>query len=275
MPGRCVSVLALLAALSLAAASCAPVAASNPGPQVGLGSPSGGGKEIDASPRTDSPPTCCANSEMTQSTEINGQTTSIQNPDAQVASPGQVAPSQTANPVSSQPGQVAGGEGQASGGAEAVPGESQSGVPATWPVYVDGTYSFGISYPPGYVISHLSDTELDQLSPRPLAAIYFQDPQTAQSAVAHMAPPAFSIRIFAKEEQQPLEEWLTMTGLLHREAGWSTGPYTGTHESGMAVRLPIFIAPGWFVYVTDGAHVYQLTALGTEAELMLDTFAIN
>jgi hypothetical protein len=90
-----------------------------------------------------------------------------------------------------------------------------------------------------------------------------------------MAPPAFSIRIFAKEEQQPLEEWLTIIGLLHREAGWSTGPYTGTHESGIAVRLPIFIAPGWFVYVTDGAYVYQLTALGTEAELMLDTFAIN
>ncbi|HEX6290656.1 MAG TPA: hypothetical protein VFZ66_15815 [Herpetosiphonaceae bacterium] len=144
--------------------------------------------------------------------------------------------------------------------------------PRTWQAYVDRTYHFRIAYPPYITIKHVSDAERAQLTPVPLAATYFQD---GRNELAALAPPLFSIRIFANESQQPVADWLVASGLLNREAGWIAEPFTGANVSGVKVVSPTLMAPGWFLYVRHKGFVFQLTPLGEDADRMLSTFALT
>ncbi|MCI0577451.1 MAG: hypothetical protein L0332_20065 [Chloroflexi bacterium] len=173
------------------------------------------------------------------------------------------------------------GDSPGSDAANGVAGESEHGLPSgseqldvsAWLQYQDDAHHFQIAYPPDYVTVQLSDAELNQLTPRPVAAVYFLDPLLNDPA-SPAAPPQLSIRVFTKEPQQPLEEWLPAVGLFNPEGGWYTQPYQGKTATGLAVFSSDFMAPGWFVYFTANGLVYQLTPLGTEAEAMLDTFRV-
>jgi hypothetical protein len=156
-------------------------------------------------------------------------------------------------------------------GNQTEPYEPERIDPALWKNYTDDTYHFNISYPPHYAIKYLSKAELAQLSPLPLAAIYFLD---QRNNLAEIAPPAFSICIYENKERQSIEGWLTRVGLLNRKAGWLTEPYQGKSVVGVKVFSPNLMAPGWFVYVADDIYIFRLTPLGTEAEQMLDTFEL-
>ena len=142
---------------------------------------------------------------------------------------------------------------------------------ATWLTYMDNVYHFTIAYSPSYTVKQLKADELVQLSPEPIAAIYFQD---QYNPLANIAPPAFSIRVFESKTQQPLVAWLKQVGLFHPAAGWLSEPYQGKYVTGLKIISSDYMAPGWFVYVMRGDQIFQLTPLGTEAELMLDTFSI-
>jgi len=210
-------------------------------------------------------------------TEPTGQMTSISNPEAQ-QTPATPAPSAPATePPSSGPGQVPGGKAanvETEESAQAVPIEQETIDPAVWPIYKDDVLHFSISHPPDYVIKHLDDAELAQLTPAPLAAVYFYSRQTAQSDVAEIAPPEFAIRVFENDGRRSIESWLAATALASRKAGWLMEPYKGKHVSGVKATSPNFMAPGWSVYVAEGTHIFQLTPLGLEAEAMLETFGL-
>lgn len=209
-----------------------------------------------------------------QEDEFQSESASIQNPNIQNADSDLVEPSPTIDPTTQKPGQVESNTGIHD---EQTNIESSQNAPAltSWNTYTDTTYNFSISVPPDFVVDQLSQTDLVAHTPTPLAATEFVDSDTMQSDVADLAPPNLLIRVFANETQEPIEEWLTNRGLLDHEAGWYTEPFEGLYTSGISVYSPSFMAPGWFVYVTDQSYVYQLTALGTDAELMLNTFSVS
>jgi hypothetical protein len=202
------------------------------------------------------------------------ETVSISNPEVQQR-PVTSSVSSGSDASTTGPGQVPGGAGvntETTEGDEIVGDEPEEIDSTAWQVYTDDVFHFSISYPSYYSIKHLEDAQLTELSPSPLAAIHFS---SEHGELADIAPPEFSIRVFDNRTEQSVEDWLITTGLLKPEAAWFTEPYQGVYESGVKVISARFMAPGWFVYVADNTHIFQLTPLGTEAELMLDTFAIQ
>jgi len=208
--------------------------------------------------------------------EPTERTTSIVNPQAE-QTPLTPAPlAAETEPSSSEPGQAPGKAASVESAeeAQAVPLDQERIDSTAWPVYKDDGLRFSISYPPDYRIKRLEDAELAQLSPRPIAAIYFYSPQTVESEAAEVAPTEFALRVFENAEGRSLESWLSATGLASRKAGWVIEAYQGKHVSGVKASSPNYMAPGWSVYVAEGTRIFQLTPLGLEAEAMLETFRL-
>lgn len=184
-----------------------------------------------------------------------------------------VTPSLTVTPLveaeTSQPGTMPSGDAQIAGNGSNDPDMLDEIDPTSWQEFTDDIFHFSTVFPPYFTIKILEDAELAQLSPEPLAAIYFQD---QRKELVELAPPDFSIRIFDNKEGVPTGDWLETVGLINREAGWVTQLYQGKDVSGVKVISPDFMAPGWFVYVNNGNQIFQLTPLGVEAELMLEMF---
>jgi hypothetical protein len=203
-------------------------------------------------------------------------TTSIVNPEAEQTPEAPAPSAQATEPPSSEPGQVPGKAAsvESAEGPEAVPLERETVDPALWPIYKDDVLHFSVSYPPDYVIKRLDDAELAELTPMPLAAVYFYNRQTTQGDVAEIAPPEFAIRVFENGGGRSVESWLAATGLASRKAGWLMEAYKGKHVAGVKASSPNFMAPGWSVYVAEGTRIFQLTPLGLEAEAMLETFRL-
>ncbi|MBC7236915.1 MAG: hypothetical protein H5T69_13830 [Chloroflexi bacterium] len=143
---------------------------------------------------------------------------------------------------------------------------------ATWLTYTNREYRFRLSYPPHLVIETLDERMLATLDPSPVAGVDFRDPR---GDVAAIAPPAFSVRVFENGERLSLEEWLRAHQLFRPQAGWVSEPVTLAHVSGLKIVSSTLMAPGWWIYVARGEHIFQLTPLGQEAERMLDTFAFE
>ena len=210
-------------------------------------------------------------------TEPTERTTSISSPGTQQTPETPASSAPATEPPSTGPAHVPGDEAaneESAEGAEAMPPERETVDPATWPSYEDSVLHFSISYPSGYVIKRPDDAELTQLTPAPLAAVYFYSRQTAESDVAAVAPPEFAIRVYENAERRSIESWLAATGLASRKAGWLMEAYKGKHVSGVKASSPNFMAPGWSVYVAEGTRIFQLTPLGLEAEAMLETFRL-
>jgi len=211
---------------------------------------------------------------QSHSTQSISQTTTITNLAEQQMATLQITPGATNEPANSQPSQSpsVASINETELQNQASISETEKVDPAIWPIYVDDVYHFRIAYPPYYATNQLNSSELAQFSPQPITAIYFQD---KHNPLVDIAPPAFSIRIFENNTQQPLEAWLTQVKLFFPAAGWLSEPYKGKSVTGIKLISPNFIAPGWFVYIMVGPYVFQLTPLGTQAELMLDTFSIK
>ena len=210
-------------------------------------------------------------------TEPTEQTASISNPEVQQAPETPASSAPAPEPPSSGPGQVPGDKAanvETEEGAQPVPIEQETIDPATWPTYKDDVLHFSISYPPDYIVKHLDNAELAELTPAPLAAVYFYSRQTVQGDVAEIAPPEFAIRVYENGGERSIESWLATTGLASRKAGWLMEAYKGKHVSGVKASSPNFMAPGWSVYVDEGTRIFQITPLGLEAEAMLETFRL-
>jgi len=159
---------------------------------------------------------------------------------------------------------------EAAGASEAEqPAELAPADRSAWETLKDETYGFSIAHPPYYVVEKLSEAELAERTPAPLAVIQFRD---QRSDVADIDAPAFSIAIFEKKTAGSLQAWLTMNKLARLDEGWKMETYQGKSFSGVKVTAATFMAPGEFFYVEAGGRVYQLTPLGEEAAAMLDAF---
>ncbi|MFZ4658288.1 MAG: hypothetical protein ACOYNY_14830 [Caldilineaceae bacterium] len=202
------------------------------------------------------------------------QTSSLTNPTISVTTQLPPAPPKTKDGGDPVIGQVDGGNALHHTSTQPAPsqesGRGQVDMTA-WLRYENDAYHFTIAYPPFYTVKQLPATDLMQFTPPPISAIYFQD---QHHPLVDIAPPALSIRIFANQNAQTLAAWITEMGLFLPEAGWRLEPYVGKYMTGIKVISSDYMAPGWFVYVAQDDWIFQLTPLGVEAEVMLDTFAL-
>lgn len=143
------------------------------------------------------------------------------------------------------------------------------GSVADWPVYQDTVNHFQISYPPQFDFKVLDNSELIKIKPEPVSATYFNDTPTTAGL---LVPPKFSLRIYKIGAGSSVEKWLKTNGLYLPDSGWTITPYTRANFSGYQVNSSTYVAPGVFFYATHGDYLYQLTPLGQEGEMMLDTF---
>jgi hypothetical protein len=152
------------------------------------------------------------------------------------------------------------------------PTQAQSSAAEQWQTYSNPTYRFAITYPTYLVPVEASASDRAGLCPTPLASIAFQDQRLDLPA---LGPPAFSIRVFDNSARQNVRDWLVSQGLFEPTAGWTIEPFQGSHVTGYKVVSPTFMAPGWFVYIAQQDRILQLTPLGSDAELMLDSFNLS
>lgn len=169
-----------------------------------------------------------------------------------------------------------------SGGKVAVPGGPEPAVReevpvSQWELYRNDTYGYEIRYPPHYII--LPDYILleagakgGEREPQPLHQVWFQDKGVAESEIAAMEPPKFSIEVFDNKSQLSVEEWLSKHGL---HEGLQVEAYTLAGVKGVRIRSMFLMGANEFVYLPKDNYVFKLTPLGQLAEQMLATFKFS
>ncbi len=164
-----------------------------------------------------------------------------------------------------QPGRSDSGAGQLSPSAQ--PDAVEQTDPDGWQVFRDKQHGFQVAHPAGFRIARAEAGTLAAMRPVPVAAFGFHTPGDGLAARA----PRLTVRIFANPDGRPLAEWLRTAGL----SGGTVEPRQVGGRDGLKVSTQTFIAPGWSVYLAEGARVFQLTPLGEDGERMLDSFAIG
>ena len=167
--------------------------------------------------------------------------------------------------VSGDPGSAEGSEPSSGAGGDAATPDEQG--PVDWQTYCDGQFGFCIQYPEVYVIMPPARQD-DQLAPRPLAEVLFQDRQLAAGDTAELEPAQFAVRVFDNAAELPIKEWLDTTILVGGEEGWTLTPY----RSGLHVCTRLMLAPNCFFYLPQKNYVVQLTPLGEYSDAMLASF---
>jgi len=254
MSKRILFLVALVSMMALSA--CAPAGTE---PQAGEGSATLPG--CPPGKESDTGADCAANAQPPAANP---------NPDAPVSSDGSLS-----LPATLAPGATGGGEPGFAGGGEPVDPATGEEPPVVdrgaWLTYTDTTYGFTLAYPPDRVPAPLDAAALATLTPRPLAAVYFQSLDSFTSAVADMAPPELAVRVYANEGDRPLAEWLAGAGLM--ASGSAPEAYGGEDGAagGLRACLAIEIAPNCFIYLPGDGVVYELTPLGPVGEEMAGT----
>ncbi|HEU4325000.1 MAG TPA: hypothetical protein VFS21_17805 [Roseiflexaceae bacterium] len=149
----------------------------------------------------------------------------------------------------------------------AQPDAAEQTDPSGWQVFRDEQHGFQVAHPAGFRIDRAEAGTLTAMRPAPAAAFGFHAPGNELAA----RTPRLTVRIFANPDSLPLEEWLRSAGLA---SGLIESHKVGERD-GLKVSSQTFIAPGWSVYLADGARVFQLTPLGEDGERMLDSFTIG
>lgn len=147
-------------------------------------------------------------------------------------------------------------------------------LPKGWVDYVDTVNSFKISYPNDYVAQSQDNATLAQFEPKPIASIFIMNPDMARGELAGIEPPDLSVRVFKDASVNSVDSllaWLRTTGLSSLE-GDSIKSYQNGNVNGVNICFSTLLAPGCSVFVIDNGFIYQLTALGSEGEAMIDSF---
>jgi len=164
---------------------------------------------------------------------------------------------------------VSGGEGIVPGGPQ--PAKREEVPVSEWKVYRNDTYGYKIGYPPNYVIlpDYILLKAAGTQEPQPLHRVWFQEKKLAESDMAAMEPPAFSIEVFDNKAKHATKGWLGEQGLLE---GFQVEAYTLAGVQGVRVRSMLLMAPNEHIYLPQGNYIFKLTPLGRLAEQMLATF---
>ena len=176
---------------------------------------------------------------------------------------GEEVTSPAKEPVASTPGNMPGNAGE-----NVEMGPETSLDTTTWQTYTNDTYNVEVIYPKYFAIKSTTPEDLD---PLPLATINFVD---TRSDLVDIAPPAFSVRIYANPKQQALRAWLKANGYSN-ETKWIFETYDGKNFTGIKILSTQYMSPGEFVFVSHADWIFQLTPLGEEGNIMLGAFSFS
>ena len=155
-----------------------------------------------------------------------------------------------------------------------IPNQGQSVSPIKQMIYVNPTYDFSISYPNGFVIQSQDVSKLSQLTPTPVASIFFMNPTMAAGDMAGIEPPDLEVRVYQTEAVDSLKSWLVSVGFATIDNRDVIQHYHNANVNGLRVCQSTLIAPGCSVYVLGSGRVYQLSPISLEGEAMIKTFVL-
>jgi hypothetical protein len=138
---------------------------------------------------------------------------------------------------------------------------------AGWLVYRNDRYFIELRYPPDYAIVQ----PRDQLRPPPLLRVWFKKASMVNSPIAEREPPALALDVYEKPLQEPLDAWLSGSGLLRNFTRLVKEPVELGGAEGVRVVEQTMAAPNTFYYVARGPYVYRFTPLGGPSDEMLAT----
>ncbi len=134
-----------------------------------------------------------------------------------------------------------------------------------WQTYRNEEFGFEIQYPKAYIIIEHNELS-EQLNPRPLIEVLFQDQNLAQSEI--LEPAQFSVRVFANQKHLSVKKWVKTHILISGEEGWEITK----QGTGIQACSQFLMAPGCFVYFIKENYVYELTPFGPHSDEMLVSF---
>jgi hypothetical protein len=182
-------------------------------------------------------------------------------PNAAIDNSGTVYPS---GPASSESGFSAGSE---SGSGDDPLGDSpEDGVPMNWITYTDPKFGFSLNYPDLYTV--LAEPQnLAEISPALVGRFRLLDSSLANSDVAELEPPKFSIEIYSNNGRLPLGSWM--------DANLPRGDKESIEINGtpcLKTTLQILLAPNQFIVCENNGNIYKFTPLGLHSEEILASF---
>jgi hypothetical protein len=157
-----------------------------------------------------------------------------------------------------------------------VPGSPGSTAPtpalpsadlAGWHVYRNDRYAFELRYPPDYVIV----SPRLEIQPAPLFRVWFQEASLANSPIAEYELPRFTVDIYDNASQQPLDTWLTTSGVTRNLVRVAREPAEVGGIQGVRLESQVMLAPGTFYFVARGPFVYRFTPFGRFSGQVLAT----
>ena len=150
---------------------------------------------------------------------------------------------------------------------------SQSSDTNNWVTYTDTNIKYSIDYPENYGIKETSEFNSEENSDlSTLTSILFMNPTMAAGDLATIEPADLQLRIYNKQMNISLPEWLNKTGLAGEGSGVDVQPYRNAYVQGLKVCHSTMIAPGCAIYISADVYVYELVASSLEGEKMIDTF---
>ncbi len=149
------------------------------------------------------------------------------------------------------------------------------GIAGETMTYRDVRLGFAISYPEGFVVQPQDISTLPRFTPMPLASVFFMNPVMARGALAGKEPPDLEVRVYDAGEAATLPAWLMATRLASADTIAAAEPYRIGGIDGLKVCRQPMIAPACPLFILHQARVYQLTAISTDGERMIDTFTLS
>lgn len=141
--------------------------------------------------------------------------------------------------------------------------------PANWLTYTDPQYGYQINYPDTYSILNPIE-KLTEINPSLLSQVRFLETELANSQVANLEPPKFTVEVYANPGRETLEAYLDV-----QARDGIREPYQLGNLSGIRVYFNTLMAPNNFYYFENGDFIYRLIPLGEYSEAMLQSFKLT
>lgn len=135
-----------------------------------------------------------------------------------------------------------------------------------WITYTDPKFGFSLEYPDIYTV--LAEPQnLAEISPTLIGRFRLLESSLANSDVAELEPPVFSIEIYSNSERLSIESWI--------DENLPRGDKENTEIDGVAcskLTLQILLAPNQFTVCENNGNIYKFTPLGLNSEDILASF---
>jgi len=140
-----------------------------------------------------------------------------------------------------------------------------------WRVFRNEQYSFELRYPADYAIVQPHN----QLQPSPVFRVWFTEASLVNSPTVDREPPQFAVDVYGNASQQPLDAWLTSSGVTRNFTRPTQEAVRVGGVKGIRLTDQTMLAPNSFYYVARGPFVYRFTPLGGLSHEMLATVRLG